>query len=156
MREMTATLPDGRVVKARQEGPTGDWIIFLEGAKHRAVQGRWLLRTISDLLDLPAGNKPAWVHDIVSQFSGWDTPAGRRYPCPCCDFLTLPKPPTGTHEICPVCRWEDDAVQYEELDRKGGANKMSLRQARENFVRYGVKDLSAADRVRAPEPYERP
>lgn len=64
--------------------------------------------------------------------------------------------PTGTFQICPVCRWEDDNVQFEDLDYEGGANAMSLREARENFLRYGAKDESSAARAREPEPYERP
>jgi len=39
------------------------------------------------------------------------------------------KPP-GTYEICPVCGWEDDPVQFRDPDRAGGANEMSLNEAR--------------------------
>jgi hypothetical protein len=94
--------------------------------------------------------------ELVRELSGTDTPVGRRYPCPCCDFLTLHEPPTGTYEICQVCRWEDDDGQYIHLDSKPGANKMSLREARENFLKYGAKDISHTDLARPPEPYERP
>lgn len=33
-------------------------------------------------------------------------------------------------EICPVCGWEDDGLQRDEPDYEGGANEMSLNQAR--------------------------
>lgn len=151
-----ARLPDGRQVNVSHEGPTGNWIAYIEGAEDRRAAGRWLLSVLSDLLDLPHGGKPPWVVDLVEQLAGRDTPAGRRYGCPCCDFLTLTAPPTGTHAICPVCRWEDDAVQFDDLDRAGGANKVSLRQARDNFRRHGVSDLARRSRTRAPLPDEQP
>jgi Cysteine-rich CPCC len=122
----------------------------------RAVRGRWLLKVISDLLELPRGRKPAWVTTIIEDAMGRDTAAGRRYPCPCCDFLTLVEPPTGTFAICPVCRWEDDNVQFEQIDYEGGANKVSLREARENFRLYAVSDRRRRSRVRDPLPEERP
>ena len=149
-------LPDGRTLSATQEGPTGDWVVYLDGAQDQPARGRWLLKVVSDLLGLPDGKKPDWAHDAVSRISGTDTPAGRRHPCPCCDSLTLVEPPTGTFQICPVCRWEDDNVQFEDLDYEGGANTMSLREARENFAKYGAIDESRVLRARDPEPYERP
>ena len=47
-------------------------------------------------------------------------------------------PEEGSYEICPVCTWEDDPIQTEEPDYKGGANVMSLNEAREAF-RQGRK-----------------
>ncbi|MCB9892565.1 MAG: hypothetical protein H6832_01620 [Planctomycetes bacterium] len=41
----------------------------------------------------------------------------------------------GTYEICDVCGWEDDPVQFADPDRRGGANKESLREAREHYWR---------------------
>jgi len=153
---LTATLPDGRRLRARYEGPTGDWIVQVADSEDQPVSGRWLLVVLSELLDIPSGRKPAWVFDLVAQLAGRDTPGGRRYACPCCDFLTLTEPPTGTFAICPVCRWEDDNVQFVDLDRRDGANPVSLRDARENFRRHGVSDLARLHRVRAPLPAERP
>ncbi|MFO6299149.1 CPCC family cysteine-rich protein [Rahnella selenatireducens] len=51
--------------------------------------------------------------------------------CPCCGekvFETL-----GEHDICPNCNWEDDPFQSRNPNRGGGANKMSLSEAREAF-----------------------
>jgi hypothetical protein len=39
----------------------------------------------------------------------------------------------GTYNICNVCFWEDDGVQFHDIDYEGGANKVSLNQARQNF-----------------------
>lgn len=40
-------------------------------------------------------------------------------------------------DICPWCKWEHDMVQEEDPDYDGGANKMSLNQAREAYRRGG-------------------
>lgn len=39
----------------------------------------------------------------------------------------------GEHDICTNCNWEDDPFQSRNPDRKGGANKMSLNEAREAY-----------------------
>ena len=45
------------------------------------------------------------------------------YPCPSCHNRTLSEQPPGTYEICPVCFWEDDPVQFEDKDYDGGKGK---------------------------------
>ena len=49
-------------------------------------------------------------------------------PCPCCGFCTL-SDTYGSHDICPVCDWEDDAVQLACPTSEGGANARSLADA---------------------------
>jgi hypothetical protein len=39
-----------------------------------------------------------------------------------------------------VCLWEDDNIQYEDLEYRGGANKVSLEEARKNFRLIGTSD----------------
>ena len=151
----TVTLPDGRELFASREGPLDDWVLRLP-REDRVARGRWLLAIVRDLLDGPHGEPPGWVLDIVDQVSGYDTPLGRRHPCPCCDYLTLTKPPTRTFAICPVCDWEDDGQQFENLDMRGGANKVSLNEARENYRRHGRSDLAREGDVRPPLPEEHP
>jgi len=153
---LTLTLPDGRALDLDYEGPMGNWIARLDDAGERAATGRWLLLLLSDLLDLPPGRKPQWVLDLVRDVTGRDTAAGRRYPCPCCDYLTLTEPPTGTFAICPVCGWEDDNLQFLHPDRAGGANRVSLREARGNFRQLGASEARRRDRVRRARPEERP
>ncbi len=52
-----------------------------------------------------------------------------KYTCPCCGYKTLEEEPPGTYEICNICFWEDDSVQFKEPDYEGGANEVSLKQA---------------------------
>jgi hypothetical protein len=58
--------------------------------------------------------------------------------------------PPGTFEICPVCFWEDDGVQYEDPDYEGGANGISLNIARENYKKIGAISEKYLENVRKP------
>jgi hypothetical protein len=82
--------------------------------------------------------------------------ATRLFPCPCCGYYTLPKPPAGSHATCPVCWWEDDTVQYTDPHYTGGANKPSLIQARRTFVLIGAKEERFRTYARPPHPDETP
>ena len=77
-------------------------------------------------------------------------------PCPCCGFLTMTGPTRGTFDICPICDWEDDDVQYDDPDYEGGANQESLNQARANYAKFGAKNTRALSEVRPPLPDEIP
>ncbi|MBX3322115.1 MAG: hypothetical protein KF757_03910 [Phycisphaeraceae bacterium] len=74
----------------------------------------------------------------------------QKYPCPCCDFLTLDHQPPGTFEICPVCGWEDDQVQYNDPNYKGGANELSLLEARRDFQVSRAADVDKSKWLRRP------
>ena len=78
------------------------------------------------------------------------------FPCPCCGYLTLPEPPPGTFFICPVCFWEDDNVQFADPACWGGANSVSLDEARANFRAIGAISEEFRHDVRSPNPDERP
>lgn len=80
----------------------------------------------------------------------------KRFPCPCCGFRTLDEQPPGTYDICPVCYWEDDPVQFDDPEYRGGANHVSLNEARANFRRARVSEDRFADLVRSPRPDEAP
>ena len=56
--------------------------------------------------------------------------------CPCCDHVSLPE--RGTYLICPICFWEDDGGDIDDLDTISGPNRMTLRAARKNFRRIGA------------------
>lgn len=77
-----------------------------------------------------------------------------KYQCPCCEHYTLDLKPNNTFQICPVCFWEDDGVQLNAPEYEGGANEMSLNQARRNFKEFGVIDLQFKKQVRPPSKEE--
>lgn len=81
---------------------------------------------------------------------GWRYRLARRYRCPCCDNFTLEEKPPGTFDICPVCFWEDDYTQYDEPDLDGGANEMSLNQARANYRSFGAQNERSLGYIRKP------
>lgn len=57
---------------------------------------------------------------------------GRKRLCPCCKKHKFEEP--GKYEICPVCNWEDDPKQRKDPDYAGGANELSLREYRRNYL----------------------
>lgn len=73
-----------------------------------------------------------------------------KYPCPCCGYLVFDESP-GSHEICPICFWEDDLTQLRFPLMSGGANPVSLIEAQENYFREGVSELRFRSNVRAAE-----
>lgn len=76
--------------------------------------------------------------------------------CPCCGYLTFDEEPSGTFEICPVCGWEDDEVQFRDPTYDGDANSISFDQARKNFVAIGAINKESLGSVRKPLPEEIP
>jgi hypothetical protein len=78
------------------------------------------------------------------------------YACPCCDFLTLSEEIRGSFEICPVCNWEDDNVQFDNPTFVGGANHINLLTAKENFKKFGAIKEEFLKFVRKPSKDELP
>lgn len=78
------------------------------------------------------------------------------YACPCCRYLTFDEEPPGTFEICPVCGWEDDEVQFRDPTYDGGANAVNLEEARKNFMTIGAINEESLGSVRKPLPEEIP
>jgi hypothetical protein len=78
------------------------------------------------------------------------------YHCLCCGYRTVSEQPPGTYQICPVCFWEDDDVQAADPDYPGGANHVSLRDARATFQQIGVSKQRAGQWVRSPTALEQP
>jgi hypothetical protein len=83
-------------------------------------------------------------------------PSDGPYRCPCCSFITLSG--RGSHEICPVCFWNDDGQDDHDADEvRGGPNRgLSLTEARNNFRRLGASDERRVPLVRDPLPEEYP
>jgi hypothetical protein len=81
---------------------------------------------------------------------------GGPYACPCCGYLTLDG--RGSHEICPVCFWNDDGQDDHDADEVRGApnGALSLTQARRNFAQFGASSERRLAHVRAPRDEEHP
>lgn len=79
-----------------------------------------------------------------------------KFACPCCGYLTLDDPKSGSYEICPVCFCENDAVQNDDPSFAGGANEPSLTRARANFRRFGAVEERLVPHVRPARPDEIP
>ncbi len=72
------------------------------------------------------------------------------YACPCCGYKTLTEAQPGTYDICEICFWEVDGVQYRDPDYYGGANKVSLREAQTNYIKLGACEERCVKFVRRP------
>jgi hypothetical protein len=79
----------------------------------------------------------------------------KRFACQCCGFLTLEEPPDGSYEICDVCFWENNDVQFRDPNWMG-ANRVSLNEARANFAKFGACEDGCEAFVRPPFPEEYP
>jgi hypothetical protein len=74
-----------------------------------------------------------------------------KYKCYCCGYFTLDEnPEKPTFDVCPVCFWENDPLQNEKPDYSGGANEVSLIQAKKNFKLFGAVEESLIKYVREP------
>ena len=89
--------------------------------------------------------------------SDWTTPPPSAPPelpvglsaCPCCGHATLTE--RGACEICPVCFWEDDGQDNDDADAcRSGPNRVSLREGRVNFLRFGASIEADCESVRRP------
>lgn len=69
----------------------------------------------------------------------------KSYACLCCGYLTLPQPPPGTWDICPVCFWEDVPI-----DAGWIQNQVALRQAQRTFLQIRASHEDWLEDVRPP------
>lgn len=76
------------------------------------------------------------------------------YPCPVCGYLVFDEPP-GSFAICPFCFWEDDIVQLAYPLMAGGANKVSLYEAQQEFIKNGASEYRFIRHVRKPTTSDR-
>lgn len=66
--------------------------------------------------------------------SEWEEQIQRK--CPCCKRHYFSE--KNAYEICPVCGWEDDKIQRRDPEFAGGANAVSLNEARKRFFGRNV------------------
>ena len=69
------------------------------------------------------------------------------FTCPCCGYRTI----SGEYEICEICGWEYDVTQHQNPNSTG-ANRVSLREAQQNYQQFGAakKEIVGSMLVRAP------
>lgn len=91
------------------------------------------------------------TNENVSDINGFASAVkmNRKWKCPCCGYNTLTEEPGG-YDICKVCFWEDDPVQRRDITMEGGANTVSLQQARINYEEFGASDSRYISHVRKP------
>ena len=67
--------------------------------------------------------------------------------CACCGEYTLEE--KSLFDICPVCGWEDDGVQNDDPNYDGGANHISLNEAKKVWVEgnYSKAAIRAAKQI---------
>lgn len=76
-----------------------------------------------------------------------------KFPCPCCGYRVFRYQP-GHHEVCPICRWEDNLAQLRFPLMPGGANPVSLADAQKNFFELGCASRQATGDSREPYAHE--
>lgn len=80
----------------------------------------------------------------------------RRVQCPCCYNFTIEAEGEVIVDICDVCFWQFDSVAHTNPQENIGANHISLKQARENYIKFGVCKLQHKNMVRNPLKEELP
>jgi hypothetical protein len=76
------------------------------------------------------------------------------YQCDCCDYFTLDL--EMGWEVCPVCYWEEHGLGFADADVASDPNhKLTLRQARENFLRFGACEANLLEHVCPAEERQR-
>lgn len=72
------------------------------------------------------------------------------FTCPCCGLQTLEE--RWAFDICPVCWWEDDGQDNVDAHLEaGGPNRVSLTQARINYLMHGIGEPKRTDLIKIQE-----
>ena len=84
-------------------------------------------------------------------FADAKSEAAKKHKCPCCGYYTIDLDQGyPCYDICPVCFWEDDPIQRKDETYGGGANKVSLIEARKNYQKFGACEAAMLQYVRRP------
>ncbi|HEX3045267.1 MAG TPA: glycosyltransferase [Bacillota bacterium] len=70
----------------------------------------------------------------------WAREAYGTITCPCCGYKSLYQMFATTNQICLICFWENEPGQPWEPDYQGGENGVTLRQAQQNFMKFGASE----------------
>lgn len=72
----------------------------------------------------------------------------KKLTCACCGYRTMES--DGHYDICPICFWEDDPFQKEDV-YDAGANHIPLIEAQKNYLKYGACEERFIKNVRKPK-----
>lgn len=74
--------------------------------------------------------------------------------CVCCGYKTIDE--RADYEICPVCFWENDALDISELYTPSGANHgLTIKEGRVNYREFGACKIDFIGNVRPPKDEEK-
>lgn len=105
---------------------------------------------MQDRLQYDAERPPYTERDVLVKIKETARLATKKYTCPCCGYKTLDEEPPGTYDICAICFWEDDPIQFEDPNSEGGANRPSLKTAQKNYQDFGACEQESLAHVRKP------
>ncbi len=79
-----------------------------------------------------------------------------KYSCPCYGYNTYNVPPNeDCGYICPVCLWENDPFISSENEPSDLNHHITLKEAKENFSKFGAKSRRFLPYVREPKDDEK-
>lgn len=105
---------------------------------------------MQDRLQYAEMREPYSQQDVLEKIKEAARIATMKYTCPCCGYKTLDEEPPGTYEICAICFWEDDPIQFDDPDYEGGANRPSLKTAQKNYQLFRACEKRIVEYVRKP------
>ena len=74
--------------------------------------------------------------------------------CPCCVYITIPNKGDALAYICPVCMLEIDLFIKDDNESSDLNSGLSLKQARENYKKFGAVLQRLKQYCREPKDYE--
>ncbi|MDI9877763.1 CPCC family cysteine-rich protein [Flectobacillus rivi] len=147
--EISQLLDKGSEIKewVENKGQEHNYVIIDDDQSINAlpeyIKERWVATKPSVGFDKEALEKALLILTVNAKFA-----------CPCCGHKTFTEKPNGTYDICDVCFWEDDPIQFNDPNYEGGANSTSLKQAQKNFLEFGASDHELRQYVRPPSKEE--
>ena len=108
---------------------------------------------------MPTRNRPQFLQQAIASFLSQDYPHKELIIVDCSDKPTVRAEYPGVRSVsiteplsvgmmrniaCSlaqgnvICHWDDDNLQFEKPNLRGGANRVSLNEARRNFRRHGA------------------
>lgn len=80
----------------------------------------------------------------------------KKYQCPCCECYTYNVPANeDCGYICPVCFWENDPFVATDSELSDSNHGMTLKEAKNNYLKFGACEKAMLCHVRAPKDNEK-